>query len=70
MREDSIANDHNDKKIILPTITLNYNDDGTSNNKVENNRKNDTSFDSNPSDSYCTYRDSDNPVNKEIIAIN
>ena len=62
---------YDDKQTKLPTVSLNFNYDGTSNNKVENNNNiNDSCFDSNPSDSYCAYRDSYNAINKETIAIN
>ena len=46
MGEDTIANNYDDRQTLLPIISLNYDDDGTSNSKVENNNNNnDTYFD-------------------------
>ena len=67
--EDTTANNYNDKQTVLPIISLNYNDDATSNNKMENNNNNDTCSNSNPSDSYCVYKDSYNAVNQHTTMI-
>ena len=49
-------NDYNDKETMSQTISINCNDDNTSNNKLENNINDNTCFESNHSDNYCTYR--------------
>ena len=52
---NTIVVGYDDKQIIWPTISLNYNDDDTSSSTVEKKNNSDTCFDINPPDSYFTY---------------